>query len=528
MKNTQSQKQSSMGGAVVFITLFTLIWDSVVFGLMLPKGDIPFWFKTVFIIAAFGVTVATVFAWRQWLVGGTAKLQLSTDPVPHGVQVIAKFELAKAIKAVHWSIEAKLEHERKGSDSYSTLWSQIFPAQLTSSQMATGTFVFPSDYAPKHMTEVGTSYRRVLTLKADKLSWDFLLEARDASSSELIFEGQDSASIGNSVRTFSPAEIEKWKGRVGVFKVVVPCLFVLFFVYQIASFFDFNLLSRVKAQVGLGAYSSQVSTEEFDVRVTNSLQYHRSLRVRLLGKGRVVNGEFRVRVEGLDIQPNSACREKAKSCEVASVTLLLSQDGDNNFSTQAKSAPIDVNLQLQDITNWSLPAERIGTELVMKLPPSVDVDTMRLKLEIRAADGSTVYPEGGPYLALHRALAKAAGKTDPCEKIGSKLRLVKAGCDQQLQASLGKPLGLISSISAQGQRAWFATRQFAAKLGLGSAPKADEETLDNLLLEALMNENFTSANALIAMGANPNTEDTYQIGRTVLGYAAASWRKGGY
>jgi hypothetical protein len=349
-----------------------------------------------------------------------------------------------------------------------------------------------------------------------------LARARDASSSELIFESQDAASIGNNRPTFTPAEIEKWKGRVGILKLVAPCLFVLFFVYQIASIFDFNLISRAKTQVGLGAYSSQVSTEEFDVRVTNSLQYHRSLRARLVGKGRVVNGEFRVRVEGLDIQSNSACREKAKSCEVASVILLLSQDGDTNFSTLAKSAPLEVNVQLQDITRWSLPEERVGTELVMQLPTSIDIDTMRLKLEIRAADNSTVYPEGGPYLALHRALAKAAGKADPCEKISSKLSLVKAGCDQQLLASHRKPLGLISSISAQCQLAWFATRQFAAKLGLGSAPKADEETLDNLLLEALMNENFTSANALLAMGANANTEDTYQVGRTVLGYAAAS------
>jgi hypothetical protein len=519
----KSQTNSDAGGpAIWFLTVFILIWDTMVFGFVVPARNMPFWFKAIFVGMGLLVTVATFFVWRNRILGGSAKLQLSADPVPHGVQVTAKFALAKVIKAAQWSIEAKLEHEPKGSESYRTLWSQTFPVQLTSSQLATASFVFPSDYSPKNMTEAGTSYRRTLNLTADKLSWEFLLEARDASSSELIFEAQDIASIGNNLPTFSPAEIEKWRGRVGIVKIVVPCLFVLFFVYQIASFFDFNLISRAKAQVGLGAYSSQVSTEEFDVRVTNSLMYHRSLRVRLVGKGRVTNGEFRVRVEGLDIQSNSACKEKAKSCEVASVILLLSQDGDTNFSTQAKSAPLDVNVQLQDITRWSLPAERIGNELVMKLPPNVDVDNMRLKLEIRAADGSTVYPEGGPYLALHRALAKAAGKTDPCEKISSKLSLVKAGCDQQLQASHSKTLGLVSSLSAQAQRAWFATRQFAAKLGVGSAPKADEETLDNLLLEALMNENFASANALLAMGANPNTEDTYQVGRTVLGYAAAS------
>lgn len=519
----QSQSLSKSGGpAIWFLTVFILIWDSIVFSFVAPANNIPFWFKAIFVSMGLLVTVATFFAWRNRILGGSAKLQLSADPVPHGVQVSAKFELAKVIKATQWSIEVKFEHERKGSESYSTLWSQTFPALLTSSQLATATFVFPSDYSPKNMTEAGTSYRRTLTLTADKLTWEFLLEARDASSSELIFEAQDAASIGNNRPTFTPVEIEKWKGRVGILKFVAPCLFVLFFVYQIASIFDFNLISRAKAQVGLGAYSSQVSTEQFDVRVTNYLMNNWAFRGRLVGKGRVANGEFRVRVEGLDIQSMNACKENAKSCEVASVSLLLSQDGDGSFSTRAQSEPLEVNVQLQDITRWSLPAERVGTELVMKLPPSVDVDTMRLKLEIRTATGSTVYPDGGPYLALHRALAKASGQRDPCEKITSKLTLVQAGCGQQLQALHGKPLGLISSLSAQAERAWLATRQYAAKLGLGNAPKADEETLDNLLLEALLHENFGSVDALLAMGANPNAQDNNQIARTPLGYAAAS------
>jgi Ankyrin repeats (3 copies) len=516
----KSQTNSNAGGtAIWFLTVFILIWDSMVFGFVVPARNMPFWFKSIFVGMGLLVTVATVFAWRNRIIGGSAKLQLSADPVPHGTYVNAKFKLAKPIEASLWSVEAVLA--TKGDDHYHVVWSQTFAAQKIDTLQIEAKFAYPIDHSPKY-SEYNAKLTHELTLKADSIRWQFELNARDATEKEMLFEWLDLTTLGSNQPTFTPATIEKWKGRVGILKFVVPCLFVLFFVYQIASIFDFNLISRAKAQVGLGAYSSQVSTEEFDVRVTNSLQYHRSLRVRLVGKGRVVNGEFRVRVDELDIQPNSACRERAKSCEVASVTLLLSQDGDGNFSTQVKSAPLDVNLQLQDITHWSLPAERVGTELVMKLPPSVDVDTMRLKLEIRAADGSTVYPEGGPYLALHRALAKVAGQKDPCEKISSKLSLVKAGCDQQLQASHGKPSGLISSISALGQRAWFATRQFAAKLGLGSAPKADEEALDNLLLEALMNENFASANALLAMGANPNTEDTYQVGRTVLGYAAAS------
>jgi hypothetical protein len=522
MKHLQSQKQSSMLGAVVFITIFTLIWDSVVFGFMLPRGNIPFWFKAIFVIAGFGVTVATVFAWQNWILGGSTKLRLSSDPVPHGVNVSAEFELSKTVKAAIWSVEVKLQHQCKGSDDFSALWSQTFPARRISTRLVNADFVFPSDYSPKNLNETSTLYKRSLTLKADKLTWDFLLEARDASSSEMLFDTQDEASIGNNVPTLTLADIEKAKKIPRRLAWVMGGMFVLTAISQITSIFDFNLISRAKAQVGLGAYSSQVSTEEFDIRVTNFLMNNWAFRGRLVGKGRVANGEFRVRVEGLDIQSTNTCKENAKRCEVASVSLLLSQDGDSNFSSLAKSAPLDVNVQLQDITRWSLPTERIGTELVMRLPPSVDMDTMRLKLEIRTAADSTVYPDGGPYLALHRALAKASGQRDPCEKLTSKLTIVQADCSQQLQAMHGKPLGLISSLSAQGQRAWLATRQYAAKLGLGSAPKADEESLDNLLLEALRNENFATANALLTMGASPNAEDTYQVGRTALGYAAAS------
>lgn len=519
----QSQIFSQSGGpAIWFLTVFILIWNTMVFGFVIPARNMPFWFKAIFVGMGLLVTVATIFAWRNRILGGSVKLQLSADPVPHGVQVTANFELAKAIKAAHWHIEAKLEHERNGSESYSTLWSQTFPAQLTSSQLATGTFIFPSDYSPKNMTEAGTSYRRILTLTADKLTWEFLLEARDASSSELIFERQDSASIGNNRPTFTPAEIEKWKGRVGILKLVAPCLFVLFFVYQLASFFDFNLISHAKAQVGLGAYSSQVSTDEFDVRVTNYLMNNWAFRGRLVGTGRVTNGELRVRVEGLDIQATNECKGDVKKCEVASVRLLLSQDGDGSFSTPSQSAPIEVNAQLQDVTRWSLTPDRIGTELVMQLPPSVDVDTMRLKLEIRTAANSTVYPDSGPYLTLHRALAKANGQQDPCEKLTSKLTLIRAGCSQQLLALHQKPAGLFASLMAKTNQMWLSMRQYAAKLGLGNAPKADEETLDNLLLEAIQSENFATAQALLKMGASPNAEDSYQVGRTALGYAAAT------
>jgi Ankyrin repeats (3 copies) len=458
------------------------------------------------------------------MLGGSVHLTLSADPVPHGVNTTAKFELSKVIETTSWVLEAKQEVRYKNAKNFSTLWSQTFPVTQISTHVVQANFVFPNDYSPKNMTDSDAYYRRTLSLKADKLSWDYWLETRDATSSEQIFESGDLASIGSNLPTYTPADIEKSKKYIARFKIASVVAFILIALAQFSSFFDydFDLVGRAKAKVGLGAYSSQVTTDEFDVRVTNYLMNNWAFRGRLVGKGRVSNGTLRVQLESLEIQATNECKGEAKRCEISSVRLLLSDDGGDSFSTKAASEPIPINVQLRDITRWSLPSELIDKELVLQLPASIDNDTMRLKLEIRTAADSTVYPDGGPYLALHRALAKANGQQDPCEKITDKHTLVLAGCAQQLEALHGKQLGIVASLSAYSQQAWLATRQYASKLGLGTMPKAEVETLDNLLLEAIQSENFATAQILLKMGASPNAKDSYQVGRTALGYAAAT------
>jgi hypothetical protein len=518
-----SQKTAKAGGPVWFLTVFILIWDGVVFGLMLRANHIPFWFKAIFVIAGFAVTALTIFSWRARILSGSVQLHLSADPVPHGVNTSVKFELSKVVAATVWSIETKFE-QSDGDGGYKTMWSQTFPALKTSSRLVTSNFVFPSHFSPNNLHWAGYGYRRTLTLKADKLSWDFLLETRDATSSEQVFESQDLTSIRSNLATYTPADIEKTKKYRTRFQIASIVVFVLIGIAQFSSFFDydFDLVGRAKAKVGLGAYNSQVTTDEFDLLVTNYLMNNWAFRGRLVGKGWVTNGELRVRVDGLDIQATNTCNGDSKKCEITNAWLLLSRSDDGSFSTIAQSEPIAVNAQLQDVTRWSLPKENIGIELVMQLPPTIDVGTMRLKLALKTAGNATVYPNDGPYLALHRALAKANKQQDPCEKITDKHTLVQAGCAQQLEALHGKPLGALANLSAASQQAWHATRQYASKLGIGTMPKADVETLDNLLLEAIQSENFATAKTLLKMGANPNAEDSYQVGRTALGYAAAT------
>ena len=203
-----SQKTAKAGGPVWFLTVFILIWDSVVFGIMLRASHIPFWFMAIFIIASFAVTALTIFSWRTRILGGKVQLGMSADPVPYGVRVTAKFELSKVIRTTDWSIETKFE-QSDGDGGYKTLWSQTFPALKTSSRLVTSAFVFPSDFSLQNMRWAGSGYRKTLTLKADKLSWEFLVETRDATSSEQVFESQDLASVGSNLPTYTPADIEK-------------------------------------------------------------------------------------------------------------------------------------------------------------------------------------------------------------------------------------------------------------------------------------------------------------------------------
>ena len=521
-----SQRTSSVLSIAIFATLLALFWNGIVFGLLL-QSTAPLAFKAIFAVIGLCFAFVTVKIWRDYLLGGEVQLKLKNDPVPIGIKAMASFELSKAISTSNWSVEAKFEQQVKDSDDelhFRTLWRQTFPAHRLSERVVNAEFVFPNDDSHQKKSHSNVLCKRTLTLKADKLTWDFLLETRDATSNEQIFESQDLKSIGSNLPTYTPADIEKTKKYRIRFQIASVAVFILIAIAQFSSFFDydFDLVGRAKAKVGLGAYSSQVTTDEFDVRVTNYLMNTWAFRGRLVGKGRVNNGTLRVQLENLEIQATNECKGEAKRCEISSVRLLLSDDEGGSFSTKAASEPVPINVQLRDITRWSLPSELIGKELVLQLPASIDNDTMRLKLEIRTAADSTVYPDSGPYLALHRALAKANGQQDPCEKITDKHTLVLAGCAEQLEALHGKPLGVLASLSATGQQAWLATRQYASKLGMGTIPKADVETLDNLLLEAIQSENFATAQALLKMGANPNAEDSYQVGRTALGYAAAT------
>lgn len=477
----RSQTRTRAGQGAEFLTLFSIVWDAVVLILMVPNGGIPFWFKSVFVVAGLAVTWATVYLWRQRLKGGGVSLKLAKDPVPHGVPVAVEFQIDRSIDADQWLVEAKIESSARNQSGFGLIWSQDYGAQQSGTHRIKAEVSLPSDMPTTAASDRDTTYRATLTLKAGGLEWAFDLKTRQAHPSEVEFVPRDASSVGNKKPTYTPEQVaairRRWVPWVYVFVALTVAA-------QISFFLDLNLWTRAKALVGTGAYSTAVTTEEFDVRVTNYLVNDWALRGRLVGKARVAAGVLTVRVESLDVQPVGACEVDSRVCEVESVSLLLSQDGEKNFSTLAQSGSIPVNANLREVTRWSLPPEQKGVEIHMPLPAALETDGVRLKLQIRSAGGSTVYPAHGPYLNLHRALAQARGARDPCDRVKVEQELVRAGCGERLRGTV--------------------------------------QDKDGLLLEALKTENFGTASLLLAAGASANAHSTEDVGRTALGYAAAS------
>jgi hypothetical protein len=485
----------------------------------MPNSEIPFWFKAVFVVAGVGVTWATIYLWRQRLKGGGVSLKLSQDPVPHGVPVAVEFQIDRSITADTWLVEAKIESSARNQSGFGLVWSQDYAARQSGTRRVQAEVTMPSDMPSTVASDRDTSYRVTLTLKAGGLEWTFDLKTRTARAGEAQFAPRDASSLGNKKPTYTPEQVAAARKRWAPWLYGLVALTV---VAQISSFLDLNLWTHAKAKLDAGAYSTAVDTEEFDIRVTNYLVNDWALRGRLVGKARVVKGRLIVRVESLVVQPVGACAADSRVCEVESVDLLLSQDGDKSFSTLAQSGSIAVNANLRDITRWSLPQEQMGTEIRMPLPAAIAADGVRLKLQIRSAGGSTVYPEHGPYLNLHRALARVGEARDPCEQISDQLELVRAGCSEALRSAINHTDGL----QGTRDRAWARLRDgaqaTAGRLGVGAGSASARETPDALLLEALKTENFEVAALLLATGASPDAHSADDVGHTALGYAAAS------
>jgi hypothetical protein len=211
-----TKKQSKIarsGDGAEFLTFFSLLWNGFVFLFYFLKPHDHIWLQLIFLGIGMFVLILTIYTWWQRMQGGNVEIQLSMNPVPHGITITANFEFSKLIQASVWSIEARFEvwTPKHSGYPYRSVWRQTFPANVTGSSHITGKFAFPSDYSQKNYDKLrksNTRYRRILTLNADQQSWIFLIDTRDADTDESILEFQTSQTLGNN--RFE-VEHDKWR-----------------------------------------------------------------------------------------------------------------------------------------------------------------------------------------------------------------------------------------------------------------------------------------------------------------------------
>lgn len=69
---------------------------------------------------------------------------------------------------------------------------------------------------------------------------------------------------------------------------------------------------------------------------------------------------------------------------------------------------------------------------------------------------------------------------------------------------------------------WHKMQSSAARIGIGKATEPKLESLDDLLIEALKNENPQTVGVLLKLGASANAKDLDHLGRSALGYATSA------
>lgn len=538
MISTPSQRSTRAGAGALFLTLFALVWNAMVWGLLMPEKGAPMLFKAVFVIAGLLVTLGAVLSWRDRLRGGGVSLRLEQDPVPHGVPTTAYFTLRKPLALQVWTLDVVLDTAKGPQSGFGRVWEGSFPATTVPSVVAGQIvvqevkvdFTLPADVPSTQDKD----FRATLVLKGDGLSWRFNIQTRPGTASELTFHSD--ARAWGSAPIESPREPldmkqppgERLARLVWVRRVVQLLAWAVFawFAWDFAQpiLREVPAIGRFVAQqwplgrssAGDGApargaeraqepVSVQADTEAFPITITNWLTDGWRYRAHLQATANVEQGNLRVRVQRLQLMPVNACKG-AGDCRIKGVGLLVSHDAGANFRVLAQSEILPWSLDLADVRR----AERRDGEWVLKLPEALPGGDVRLKLVVQAErtdpqtgqlGSSWVYPSNGNHLALRMALAKAAGSRlveseSPCERLDLLPAMVRAGCDERLAD-------------------W-----------LDSGQTLDQALLDAALVEAVLHFNEASVPRLLRAGASPNAKDPGKPSHTALAWAAAGNQTG--
>ncbi|WP_157559374.1 ankyrin repeat domain-containing protein [Hydrogenophaga crassostreae] len=512
-----SQRSTRSGASAGLLTLITLAWNAMVWGLLVPDQGAPAWFKALFVVVGLLVAWGSVVLWRDRLRGGGVSLTLEQDPVPHGVPTTAYFTLRKPLALRIWTLDVVLDTAKGLQSGFGRVWEGSFPASTVPSMVAGEIvvqdvkveFSLPADLPSTQDKD----FRAALVLKGDNLSWRFDIQTRPGTASELTFHSEERA--WGAARVESPREpVDTHLAQPGqhvrlawVRRGVQLLAWVLFawFVWDFAKpiLREMPAIGRYVTQQwpqvappSDEGFNAQVDASAFPITISNWLIDDWRYRAHLQATAQLEQGTLRVRIQRLQLMPVSACKG-TNDCQITAVGLLLSQDAGGGFRTLAQSENLPWAVNLGEVHR----AVRGEGEWVLKLPEALPAGNVRLKLVVQSkridpetgkAGPSWVYPSHGNHLALQTALANATKASElPCERLATALEAVKASCNTRLAVLLN-----------------------------GAAPLA-QGALDKLLIEAILNFNTGSVPLLLAAGARANATHPSRPSHSALGLAAA-------
>jgi hypothetical protein len=530
----QSQTSTRAGGAAIPLVFFSLIWDGALF-LMYRSAAFeraPLW---IWLFPFFGllITWAAVQQLRERLRGGGAQLTLSQDPVPHGLPMRADFTLDKGLSAERWNVEISLRSSDSKSSGSTHIWSQDFAAQSVMAGQVHCDFMLPAEHPSTRAAQGSITYAMTMTLKGAGASWAFNLATRAATVAERSFAlgaGHDGTvkQTGNKYDPSSP-EVIKQRQRarwlvhgIGAFAFMSMAWFMFSDFLpafqgnrERSSTASSSFSAQAKSALGLGAYSTRISTASFPLTINGWHSDNWGVQAKFMGTARINNSVLEMEVSDIAVRHNGSCTD-AKNCMYDQVRVLLAQDGSRNFSTLSESEALSIPpLLLAQREAWHSGPKQLS----LKLPSALDSGGVWLKLEVRNTNRGTSYIDG-PRLQLHAELAKALGKASPCDAINDRREALQAGCDERLITLLKQGPSAFEQAALKANEAKQAALKAAGK-------KSDDEPLvgsaeDRLLFAALRAGAWPLITPLLQSGANPNAIDPWNPGHTALYLAARS------
>jgi hypothetical protein len=546
MKKSIPHRKTSPGTGAPMLTVMAIAWNALVWGLVVPESGIAEWFKGVAALTGAGLAAGTLLLWLSRLRGTGVTLQLSQDPVPHGVSTMATFNLTRPLKAQVWTLLVSIDSPDEDMSGFGCVWERKFMASPVPTlvdgelmvQAVTAQFTLPTDL-PGSEDDFGYVS---LVLQGEDEAWPFHIETQAETSRATSLDSRDDASDalppdtdapspsglpepGYAPGLASPARVQRglrWVRR-GAFALSLGVVGWVAWSWLMPMWssdaqpengpvmprsedsvpVDDASVAGVERARGADEtdaswrLSTRVHTPEFGVLLSNWLLDDGHLRAHLQGQAHVHRGELRMRIQRLALAPAGACKP-ADNCRVESIRLVLSQaasDGTTTTLAQSEPLPWAVNLAKDPV------ALRSDGIFQLTLPQNLAGDQdVRLQLVVQTANADghstlllsddTTYASNGNYMGLQLALraanAQAGNLMDPCDRVGSLGEAVRAHCEGQVQ------------------------------FRLDSNAFASRKELDAALIDAIKHYNGAAVGPLLMAGASPNAVDPSQRSMNAL------------